>query len=279
MTDTMTAYITIKKQEPYPWREVAAGVKACGDLTVAVWDPKDYNSHSIAATWNKYGTAARVADQIKAAGGTHIAIENGYMRREQGYFAMGINGINGRDERQVLVRRVHRFRKLQIRVEPRRENGNHILVIGQRGGSYNDMAMPNDWPGQVIKQLNAITDRPIHYRAHPGRERLPHGHDCLYTQIDTRIPIGDALRGAHAVVVYTSNVATDALIQGVPVFFCGPAIAVQEAAEQGITNIETPVPVHRDNQMDILQDLASRQFHINEIERGTAWRILTGRYL
>jgi len=273
-----TAYITLKKHDAYPWRELHAGVKQCGDLTVAVWDPKTYDALSIAATWNKYGTAARVADQVKAAGGTHIVLENGYLRRDLGYYAIGLNGVNGKDDRKILVRRPRRFRKLDIRIQPRHKGGRHILVIGQRGGGYNDMAMPNDWPEKIIHEIRAITDRPIHYRPHPGRERRPCSVPTGYREVSTKHPIAEALRGAHAAVVWTSNGATDALIWGVPVFYCGPAIAIQEVAQRGIQNIETPAIWQEAHQVDILQELAHRQFHISEIERGTAWRIMTGRY-
>jgi hypothetical protein len=101
-------------------------------------------------------------------------------------------------------------------------------------------------------------------------------------------PIDLDLEDAHAVVVYTSSVATRAVMQGIPAFYEGPIIAAAPVAHEFIDEINDPkygrmtedVWVHGrvmpyDARFPLFWAMAWCHWRPEEIEDGTAWRWLT----
>jgi hypothetical protein len=132
------------------------------------------------------------------------------------------------------------------------------------------MAMPNNWPETILAALRAVTRRPLWFRAHPKlREpQKPRGYDKL---CDISKPLVDDLRGAHACVVYTSGVATHALLAGVPVLYTGPTVLAAGACRQGLADIEAPWLGDR---LPALRRLAWSHWSMDEIRSGEAVRWL-----
>lgn len=83
--------------------------------------------------------------------------------------------------------------------------------------------------------------------------------------LDFDEPLSAHLLNAWAMVVHTSNAATEALIAGVPAFFDGPHLVTEGAAQQGIEGIERPALPDR---LPALQRLAWAQWSMREITRG-----------
>lgn len=268
----MRAFILVRNQVNYPWQAIMEGVRACGDKAIAGYHNDPLDAQCAVVTWNDYGLASHVAGRARKAGGKHIVFENGYVAREDGFYAVGLNGVNGNDAQIVKVCGATRWSSLGVPMYPWRYNHDgYILVCGQRGGGYNMMAMPNEWPQRILEQLRHVTDRKILYRPHPERARLPESlpsHTCV---VRADMPIDYWLQNAFACVVYTSNAATDALLQGVPVFYDGPTIACAALAQRGIQTIDKPVYPDRE---PFFWALAYRQWHEDEIKRGLPWRCL-----
>ena len=226
-----------------------AGAPAAGDILL---------------TWNLYGARVHSARRFEQAGAHVVVCEEGFIRRINGdtYFQMALGGHNGSGHWRCGGS--ERWDGWGIDVAPWRDDGEHILVCGQRGFGYSDMAMPDNWPDAIHARLRALTARPLWYRPHPKRRRR--WTRAAYDRVlDFGEPLAMQLRGAWAVVVYTSNAATEALIAGVPAFFDGPHLVTEGVAQQGIDGIERPALADR---LPALRRLAWAQWSMREIARG-----------
>lgn len=269
----MIIYSLIRRQVEYPFKEVENGVKTIG-LTLGqgkVCSGSDFG----VVTWNCYGHSKAVADAMKSAGGLHVAMENGYMQRKKGYFTMGLGGFNGTELLRKKGASPDRFEKLGVAIKPWRAAGDHILVCGQRGYGYNAQAMQNDWPEKALWELRKHTDRKILYRPHPARVRLPKTLPSNTEVVSNEGPLAAQMLGAHAVVVWTSNAATEALLKGFPVVYDGNAIACAELAVKGLENIEQVRTPDREQRF---WDLAWQQWRKDEIEFGIPWGVFRTQY-
>lgn len=262
-------HVMVRKHQDYPYLETVRGILWNSDNVVEGFHDGLLNSRLVVVTWNSYGLPKRVAEKCVAAGGKHVVMENGYFLRDRGFFIMARGGFNGRESESCEGDSPIRWDSLGIEVSPWNKHGNHILICGQRGGRYSDMSMPLEWPERVMKRLREFTDRPILYRPHPGRERLPKSWVENSYLLESSTPLQASLKNAHAVVTWTSNAATEALIAGVPVFYSGPTIAVEKVARCGVDEIEDP---YYGDRMPVFRRMANNQWHISEISNGFAWR-------
>ncbi len=269
------AYVMFRRHHSYPTKEVKRGIIACGD-NVTTYRDHNINSSSVAVTWNCYGSSRRISERVKEVGGKHIVFENGYLSRDKGFFATGMNGINGNESNKAKLTTKDRFKQLGLTINPWNKKGRYILVCAQRGGNYNDMAMHNRWPEDIINNIMSNTEMPVKYRPHPERQvdiSIEYTDRYGVEVLDHNEKIEEQIKDAFAVVVYTSNAANEALLQGIPVFYCGPTISCSHLSLQGIKNIETPF--YPDNRKQYFSYLSHRQWHIDEIESGEAWQSLT----
>lgn len=218
----------------------------------------------ILVIWNRYGGWAEVADKYEAAGARVVVCENGYYGQTT---AMSIGWHNGRGRHNVGGR--ERFDALGIEFKPWRTRGSHILVCGQRGIGYGGVDQAESWAADLIRRLCGMTPRPILFRPHPAGQRRPRFTGA--ESVDCRQPLAEQLRDCWAVVVWTSNSATAALIAGVPVFYEGPALITAKAATKGIALIETPPMPDR---VPAFVDLAWGQWTLEEIGSGAAFKHL-----
>jgi hypothetical protein len=247
-------------------------VKACGDELLQA-------TPDIVVTWNAYGTKYRFAKEFVRRGASHAVMETGQF---SGMWYLGFDGFNGRGRWNLpSVDMADRWRSFGMEIKPWRP-GRHILVCGQRGGRYSDMSMPVSWPDDVIGRLRQVTNRPIVYRPHPVRQRYLKGdHADVKTVEPEGRPIDLDLENAHAVVVYTSSVATRAVMQGIPAFYEGPALAAAPCAHRFIDQIDDPVFGNGfsadgvDARSLLFETMAWCHWRPEEIEDGTAWRWLT----
>lgn len=146
-----------------------------------------------------------------------------------------------------------RFEAHRLEVKRWRTSGRHVVVCPPDADFAELMGFDaNRWLVETLAALRQATDRTIMVRPRViGR------------------PLEIDLADAWALVTYMSNAAVDALIAGVPVIVTGPS----GAARMGLRDpaaIETPILP--DDREQFLWNLASRQWTIEEMERGDLWR-------
>jgi hypothetical protein len=247
------------------------GLKAIG-IEVKKMDPlKDVAGQGdLVLGWNAYGGTYQEMLRARDNGAQSLVFEEAYIRQIKGeqYFAIGLNGHNGSGT--VLTGPADRWKSWEIEYQSKGYTpGGHILVCGQRGFGYNAMAMPSDWPDKILPQIREVTDRPVHFRAHPKR-RAQNPSVKYDRTLNWEEPLADHLSGALACVVYTSNSATDALLRGIPAIYCGPNIVMQKTACHGVkAAFQSPTGLSLRDEAFI--DLSWAQWSVAEIESGYAF--------
>ena len=235
----------------------AAGLRAAG-----LRDVERPEGAEALVTWNRHrAEVQRAALACEARGGQVVVCEEAYTRRlVQGpHFAMALGAHNGAG--RWFPRGPERWQRLGLRLQPWRRRGRHVLVCSSRGMGAPGLREPAGWGEDVCRRLRPMTRRPVRLRRHPGKDYAAR-------------PLERDLDDAWAMVVWGSNAATQALVEGVPVFFEGPALATAGAAERGIAGIEMPA---RPDRRAVFERLAWAQWSLAEIAAGDPFRHLLCR--
>lgn len=150
-----------------------------------------------------------------------------------------------------------RLNRMPLAIQDWRYTGDVILLCPQTAAYHALFGMDVDqWVADVTTELRDWTDRPIIVRT----KRDP-------------TPMSEALKTAWAVVCYSSAVAVDALIAGVPSFTLAPWASAAMMGTPDLSRIEDPYyPDHRE---DFLAVLFNNQWTLEEIARGVAWEQLS----
>lgn len=132
--------------------------------------------------------------------------------------------------------------RLNLELKPWRNNGNHILVCGQRDGGWSMKGVDmNQWALESVRQIRRITDRPILVRAHPKNpiaqtlfKAIP---NLKFSQGST---LQQDLQNAWASVFFNSSSCVASILAGVPVFANDHDCVAYDVANHAIDQIENP---------------------------------------
>ena len=202
------------------------------------------------------------AEACEWRGGIVVVCEESYTRRlvPGARIAMALGGHNGSG--RWFPGGPERFESLGLALRAWRKTGSEILICASRGMGSETMREPRGWAEDVQKRLRKLTRRPLRLRRHPGKAPAT--------------PLCEDIERVWAVVVWASNCATEALTQGVPVFYEAPHIVTAGAAECDLASIEQPsFPDRR----PVFEQLAWAQWTLEEVAAGAAFRHLLGRSL
>jgi hypothetical protein len=234
-------------------------VEAAGHSVVdGNWDMPD-----VAVIWSvlwhgRMRDNARVWEHFTKQGKPVIVLEVGGLIRNKTW-KVGINGINGEAYFGHETDNVSdRLTKLKIKMQPWRPRSyqpKYILVLGQNANSHQwrDMPPMQEWIESVITQIRTVTDRDIRVRPHPRsglndkwiKETIRNYNDVYFNQPRAVAGTYDdfdydkQLSDAWAVVNWSSNPATQAVLNGVPIF-TGPESLAAPVANLTLKRIEDP---------------------------------------
>lgn len=197
--------------------------------------------------------------QWNAAKRQYIYWDRGYARRvfatwlprgkNGGYYRWQANAFQMREVRDLPG---DRWAALNTEVKPWAKGGRHILIAAPTK-TYAAFHGIEGWTDETLDALSRVTDRPLMIR---GKE--------------SKRPLAEDLKGAHAIVAHGSNAAVEAVIMGCPAFVHESSAA----ALVGLTDlakIESPAYPDRKNW---LHSLAYGQFDERELVDGTLWRLI-----
>jgi len=204
-----------------------------------------------------FGTPSQwpILRRAQAEGRDWFYIDHAYLYRGK-YYRITKNAYQ-HDGRGVSTgERFHAMRRHEI--APWRTSGTHVLICPNSAVYFGLHGLDvEQWLKAVTLTLRQHTDRELRIRWKVQR---------------TGRPIAEDLRGAWAVVVFSSAAALDALMAGVPVFTLAPFAASVRMGLSDLAQIETPVyPDDRDRFLSVLAD---HQWTLQEIVKGVAWRTL-----
>lgn len=215
------AWCLIREAPWYRRDAFTSGLKAAG-FEVSVRRPDKPAPGDVLVIWNRYADYHALAVQFENQHGLVLVAENGYLSAGGGapkfdvhpkgpkpgdYYALSRHGHNGSG--LWPTGGPERWQALGIDLKPWRAAGEHILVCGQRGIGSPQMASPPGWNETAVARIKAKTKRPVRLRPHPGNDA-------------PKRPLAEDLKNAWAVVVWSSGSGTQALCEGIPVFYDAP---------------------------------------------------------
>lgn len=200
--------------------------------------------------------------RFQAVGGIVVVTENGWIGKAPDggkLFALCLDNHNGAG--RWAVGGPERWARLNVGLKPWRQDGRHILVLGQRGFGPSGVGSPRDWAHAAAQRLTRLTKRPVRVRLHPGRNK------------EAGVPLEADLKDCWAVATWSSGAAIKAIASGVPVFHALRNWIGAPAAMPFGADLEKPFLGDR---LPMFERLAWAQFDLNEIASGEPFKRLLG---
>lgn len=258
----LKAYCLVRDAPWYRRQAFVEGLKLTG-YEVSSNSPARGAKGDVLVLWNRYGGWHDIASQFEREGGTVVVAENGYLGRggtppkfdvhpegpkPEHYYSISLGWHNGRGRWHVGG--PERFATLEVVLKPWRSDGEHILVCPNRSFGVGEQVMQPDWAQRAADRVRRQTKRPVRIRAHPGNNQ-------------PKRSLAEDLKGAWAVVVWSSSVALHSLVEGIPVFIEAPFQIVKGAGARGsVDSPETP------ERLPHFERMAWAQWTIEEISTG-----------
>jgi hypothetical protein len=156
-----------------------------------------------------------------------------------------------------------RWQQFNIAIEPRHHGENIYIVMPEEKPCIVYGTTVAEWLQDTMAAIKANTDRPIVIRERNKNRQAREAE-----------PFTNLLKTAHAVVVYNSIAATEAVLGGVPAFVTAPSNAADPVANRDFAKIDNPWFPDSDMVYAWACHLAYGQFHVSELNNGLAHRIL-----
>ena len=257
------------------------------DCDVAVifgsWKPREKGSH---VTRNSVAANAK----------RFVVIETPLLNRrtdvENTMWRVGVNGYLNRDALWPQLTPEHseqRLRELGVSWSGWRHDPNgHIVVALQLPGDASLRGADiNDWAYRTVKTLRERSNRTIVIRNHPLCSQRAFGdHEVLARRLlldgiqnlrfsDGQIqPWSADLEGAYCTVTYTSGMAIDSVLRGIPTITCDSGNFAWGISAQKAKQIERLVMADTAVVQEWLRNLAGCQWSLDEMTNGIAWQHL-----
>lgn len=264
--------------------EYAEAYKEC-DVAVffGSWKPREKGTHQ---------TRTSVAVNAKR----FVCIETPLLNRvtdgENQYWRIGVNGFLHQDaDWPVLNSDDADLRLADLGIQWSEWNSNpdgHILVALQLPGDASLRGADiNDWAYKTIVDIRKRTDRFVIVRNHPlasqrafgdheelARKLLLAGVQNIRFSDGQIVPWSHDLQGAYCTVTYTSGLAIDSVLSGIPTIAYDAGNFAWGISSRLARNINDVKMVPKEQVRAWLRNLAGCQWSADEMREGTAWRHL-----
>jgi len=241
------------------------------------WKPDRTNIH--------HTVRASVAEKAH----TFICIETPLLGRKithhHSHYRVGLNGFMNKDAHWGFEdnQTAQRFEELNLEYNGFRRRGQKIVIALQLAGDaslrHNDI---NDWVFDTAVELRRFSERPIEIRVHPAiSDKGMTNHNDLFKRLafaglkDVKVVDGSKIafeyqmQDAHSVITYSSGIAIDALLYGVPVMTIDEGGFAYDITEHKLINIENMHIPHEDEVIQLFYNLAWCQWTPAEMQDGT----------
>lgn len=268
----MNAYNMIREAPWYRRDVFTKGLRRVG-CNVIYGAPDKFTRDTLLLIWNRYSGNHVLADQVERGGGRVIVAENGYLGRggtspkfdvhpdgpqPHHYYSLSLGFHN--DDTRIRLDDPSRLAALGVEVKPWRGDGEYILVCPNRSFGVLGRSMPVDWAAEVKKRLERYSPLPVRIRSHPGNSA-------------PKRTIHEDLRGAAAVLIWTSSCGVHALVEGVPVI-CEAPFWICKSTTVTLQMLEEDSPEIALDHVAALQRMACAQWTCEEIANGDAFKVL-----
>jgi len=172
----------------------------------------------------------------------------------------------------------------------RNDPNGHIVVALQLPGDASLRGTDiNEWAINAIRNIRKVSQRQIVVRNHPlasGKAMSDHESLARMVLLDgiqnvkfsdgALTPWADDLRGAYCTVTYTSGLAIDSVIAGIPTVACDNGNFAWPFSTRYVEEIENLQLVDANVINTWLKHLAQCQYSVDEMRSGVAWQQLVG---
>lgn len=200
---------------------------------------------------------------LRSRGKQVLVVERGYLGDRFRYSSLGWNGLNGYAAfPDYPDDGGKRFDKLGIQMNPWKDRGKYILIMGQvptDASLQGRDLMP--WYKEMANRAQELYDFPVVFRPHPAA--VAKGY--RQTVIGTEVMNGDlsaALDGAALCITWNSNSSVDAVLAGVPTVIGDRGSMAFDMCSQEIADIRKPC------RLKWAHSLAWKQWTLEEIKSG-----------
>lgn len=203
-------------------------------------------------------------------------VDSGYLCPER-YFKVSLDAFHPTAYFRTTPRSSDRFGQLGFEMKPWKENLlKHVLVVNDHP-MYGKLWYRVDmaaWAKKIARRIKGRTPRPVRW--------YPVGRDWM-KEADLRTEYAEVcgpgaiweelLRTAHSVVAYSSSLAVQAVLEGVPVFvYADDSVALSMAGDPRF--VEAPKCPKDDERLQFFCDLAYTQWTAQEMWSGECWEML-----
>lgn len=245
------------------------------------WKPREKGTHN-------------TRNQIAALSPCFLCVETALLNRrtdrENSYFRIGVNGYLNQDaEWPEFDAQVGNTRLARIGVSwpgwQHHPDGHVVVCLQLPGDASLRGADINDWAWRTITQIRSVTDRAITVRCHPlVSDRAFESHADLVTRVvmeqipnvtfsDGSVRSWDQdIDGAWCTVTYTSGLAIDSVLSGVPTIACDAGNFAWPISSHDPKEVVEPKRDSEHLVLAWLQQLALCQWSLDEMRSGEAWR-------
>lgn len=225
---------------------LAAGLAAHGrTVSRSIQDPR---AGDVLIVWNRMGHHNAQAKLFERCGARVIVAENGYLGAEwrgQRWMALSVGHHNGAGYWRAGG--PERWDSWDVDLAPMRRPGGPTLLLAQRGIGEPALRAPERWTSDMSRRFMA------RIRRHPG------------THIG--VPLEDDLKGASAVVTWSSGAALRAMLLGLHCWHGMPGwIGAPASTHVGAQALDTS-----DRRLPMLRRLAWAMWTEQEVAAGAAF--------
>ena len=264
--------------------EYAESYKEC-DVAVffGSWKPREKGTHQ---------TRTNVAMNAKRFVCIETPLLNRVTDKENSHWRIGVNGFLSQDAHWPELHSndaKNRLELMNIQWDGWRNNPDgHILVALQLPGDASLRGADiNDWAFCTILDIRQNTDRFIVVRNHPlssqrafadheelARKLLLAGVQNIRFSDGAEVPWSTDLNDAYCTVTYTSGLAIDSVVSGIPTIAYDTGNFAWSISSRSAGEINEVKMVDKNKVMGWLQKLAGCQWSREEMRNGIAWQNL-----
>jgi len=266
---------------------MAEGIRSCGDSASVVYTHQYQRrpSGDVAIFYGFKGEGREIFHDYLAEGRHVIFVDLGYFCRRHGgrYYGYHRIAFDARHASNTVMMgeqqpdRLNHLRSLpdsyactDLRLKPW-QSGEYIVVAGmQKKAARSYKVQYMEWEVNAVKEIRKHSDREIIYRPKPKDDDARPIDGCGYS--DRSQKLAALLRHAHAVVTHHSNVAVEAIIEGIPIF-CADGIAAPMGLAD-LSRIESPYYPNEDARDKWLRAVPYWQWNVREMQIGQPWRFV-----
>lgn len=232
---------------------------------ISNWEQEQYTNTSLVIRGLGGGSQKAIL-HCWNTGRTFYAIDTGYfgnVGKTKTWHRITKNNLQLLDP--IRERSDDRLKKILDYTYKKQTHGRKILICPPSEKVMNlfNQLDPESWTNRVVEQLKQYTDRPIEIRLKPTRSE----------RVSTKTIEAALNDDVYCLITYNSIAAIEALMNGKPAIALGPN-AAHTVCNTRLEDIEKLYFPRKFEMTAFMCHLSYAQFTREEMQDGTAWRIL-----